>query len=402
MASIKVVLMKQKIQANGESPIMLRIIKERKVSYKSLGVTCKAEYWDEKKSLPNKKHPNRVELETLISKKIADAQKLILSSEIGDKKYSAKEIIDKTKKASSKVTVFNYFDETIARFLKANKIGNADTYKDTKRVLSKFRAKKDLTFSEMEPSLLNKLEESLLGGGLSESSISVYMRTLRALFNRAIVEGIAQKDDYPFDVYKVSKLNTKSSKRAIDKDLMIKIIKLDLEKETRLWHSRNYFVFSYYNMGLNLIDLAHLKTNCIVNGRLRYNRQKTGKEYNIKILPPAQEIIDQYLKSRSSDYIFPILNDKVHKSPQQIKYRVKKIRSQVNNDLKVIAKRCEIDVNLTTYVARHSWATILKKSGVSTSVISEAMGHDSEKTTQIYLDSFENSQLDEANEQLLK
>ena len=128
---------------------------------------------------------------------------------------------------------------------------------------------------------------------------------------------------------------------------------------------------------------------------------KTGKEYNIKILPPALEILNYYLKNQSSDYIFPILSNLKHISAQQQKDRIKKVTKKINKDLKEIATLCDIGINLTTYVARHSWATILKKSGVSTSIISEAMKHDTEKTTQIYLDSFENDIIDEANMRLL-
>jgi integrase len=148
---------------------------------------------------------------------------------------------------------------------------------------------------------------------------------------------------------------------------------------------------------------------CIVNcrlhenGRLKYIRAKTGKHYNIKILAPALEILNWYLEHYpESEYIFPILDQSKHKTATQKDNRITKISKEVNKDLKEIALKAEIDFNITFYVARHSWATILKRSGVSTSVISEAMKHDTERTTQIYLDSFENDILDEANENLLK
>lgn len=401
MASVEVVLYKQKTLSNGEHPLMLRIIKDRKSSYRSIGHSCKNEWWDEKNNRPHKKHPHKLELEILIQNKKTEAKKLILDSEIEEKEYSSHEVVQQTKKGVNKVSIFKFYDEVIERFKKANKVGNAAVYRDSKKALTKFRKDRDLFFPELTPVMLNKMEEYLLGQNVSENSISVYIRTLRSLYNKAIIEGKAKKDNYPFDVYKISKLNTKTKKRAITKDLMQKIIDLKLDVGTMIWHSKNYFLFSYYNMGINLVDIAHLKKDNIENGRLKFNRIKTGKEYNIKLLKPALEILNYYLENQISEYIFPILNDKVHISPMQIRYRTKKVTKQVNKDLGDIALACDIDVKLTTYVARHSWATILKKSGVSTSVISEAMKHDTEKTTQIYLDSFENNIIDDANEKIL-
>ncbi|ABG58733.1 site-specific integrase [Cytophaga hutchinsonii] len=401
MASVKVFLAKNKQLKNGEYPVWIRIIIDRKTKYSSLGISTKLEWWDENKCIPNKKNPNKFELETLISKKIAEVKKAIMESEIENKSYSADEIIATTKKSKNKITVLKFYDEVIERFKKANKIGNAAVYRDSRKALFKFRKGKDLFFHELDPGMLNKLEEYLLGNDVSENSISVYIRTLRSLYNKAIIEGYVKKDCYPFDVYKISKLDTKTKKRAITKDLMQRIIDLKIDEDTNEWHSKNYFLFSYYNMGMNISDIAILKNANIENGRLKFKRMKTGKEYNIKLLKPAIEILNYYLEHQLSKYIFPILNDKVHINQNQIHNRIKKVTKQINSGLKVIAKSCDIDVKLTTYVARHSWATILKKSGVSTSVISEAMKHDTEKTTQIYLDSFENDIIDDANEKIL-
>ena len=402
MASVKVILFKNKILNNGEHPLWLRIIKDRKASYKSLGYSCKADLWDEKNNKPGKKHPNRYELEILINKKIEEANKLLIDSELDNKDYSASEIVDKTKKNTKSISVFQYFELVISRMKEAHRIGNARAIQDALSALKRFREKKDLSFANFDVNLLNRFEEFLLGNGVTEISISAYMRSVRSTYNRAIQEGYAKKDNYPFQQYKISRLNTKTKKRAINKDQIKQIINLELEKESRLWHSKNYFLFSYYNMGINLIDMGYLKRSSLENGRLKYNRQKTGKEYNVKMLAPAQEILNYYLENQISEYIFPIFNSNKHITPQQRKDRIQKVIRKINQDLKEIASLCKIEVKLTTYVARHSWATILKRNGVSTSVISEAMKHDSEKTTQVYLDSFENDILDEANERLLE
>jgi site-specific recombinase XerD len=390
MASIKVFLAINKQLKSGEYPIWIRIIIDRKVRYSSIGLSTKLEWWDEKKCIPNKKNPNRLELDTLLSKKIADAKKAIMDAEIDRKDYTAEEIMEITKKPKNATTVLRFYDEIIDRLKRANKIGNAAAYRDSKNALIKFTQGKDLSFVKIDTTFLNKFEEFLLGKNVSENSISVYFRTLRSLFNKAIQEKLIKIEKYPFNVYKISKLSVKTKKRAISMESIQKISNLDFEIDSLDWHSKNYFLFSFYTMGTNIED-----------GRLKYKRMKTGNEYNIKLLAPALEILDYYLKHQKSNYIFPMLNNTIHISPTQIHNRVKKVTKQINASLKSIGVLCEIEIKLTTYVARHSFATVLKRNGVSTSIISEAMKHDTEKTTQIYLDSFENSVIDDANETLL-
>jgi integrase len=231
------------------------------------------------------------------------------------------------------------------------------------------------------------------------------MRTLRAIVNLAIKEEHCNQSDYAFNTYKISKLNTDTQKRAINKEEMLKIINFDTEINSSEWHSKNYFIFSFYNIGMNFRDLAQLKWSNILYNRIMYKRSKTGKNFDIKIQPRTQVILDLYSKGNenSDDYIFPILNPEIHKTPQSKVDRIKKINKRVNKDLKEIAKSVGIKAthSITHYVARHSWASIQKQNGVGTSIISESMGHDSEKTTSIYLQSFVNDVLDEANENLI-
>lgn len=227
------------------------------------------------------------------------------------------------------------------------------------------------------------------------------MRTIRSIYNKAIAEGHAREAEYPFKTYKLTKLNTKTKKRALTKDQVKKIADHKLEIGSKLWMARSIFLFSYYCRGINFIDMAQLKWGNIQDGRLHYTRAKTGHQFNIALLPPALEILDYYRKNQDgSGFIFPILGA-YHDTEQKVKNRVKKIMKEVNSNLRTVASKVEIDFNVTTYVARHSYATVLKRQNVSTSQISEALGHSSEKITQVYLDSFENTVLDEADKFLL-
>lgn len=209
--------------------------------------------------------------------------------------------------------------------------------------------------------------------------------------------------DYPFDSFKVSKFSAKTKKRAITKDDIKKIMRLNLDHKCFLMQlSRDIFVFSYLHGGINLTDIANLKYNNIQSNRIEYVRQKTGQDIAIPLFGVGEEIINKYrLVEPNSAYIFPILNDKTHKSAQQKYNRIHKYTGHINKYLKTIGELAKIDTTLTTYVARHTYATVLKRSGVNTSIISESLGHSSEKITQIYLDSFENSQIDEAMKNLL-
>ena len=148
--------------------------------------------------------------------------------------------------------------------------------------------------------------------------------------------------------------------------------------------------------------MANLTLSNIVEGRLIYIRQKTGKKINIPLNIEANNIIEKHVESDStSGYIFPILNVKLHKTEMQKYNRRKKVLLKVNKALKEISIITGINANLTTYVARHSYATVLKNSGVNIALIGETLGHSDLKTTQIYLDSFENSQIDAAMANLL-
>ncbi|QQS51444.1 MAG: site-specific integrase [Bacteroidota bacterium] len=404
MASVKVMLLSWKKLNNGENPIALRIIKDRKRKLISIGHSCSEELWDDnnKDNKVKKEHPNSKRINLLIRSKINDAERLILQYEEEKRDYTLEEIARILTNRKTTITVLKFHDELIERFNKTNKLGNARVYNDSKRSLKKFNNDKDFYFSDITYSFLKRYERYFREHEAKETAISYYMRTLRAVYNTALKEGYCKKENYPFIEYKISDLNTKTAKRALSKDIIQKIAALKLTEEKYI-HARNYFLFSYYNMGLNFTDLARLKWSNIVDGRLQYQRAKTAKIYGIKILEPALKVLDYYKEKYyqgNNGYIFPILSED-HKTETSIRNRIHKIIGQVNKNLKELPGLNEPNLNLTTYVARHSWATIMKKSGVSTSIISADLGHDSERTTQVYLDSFENEVLDEANKNIL-
>ena len=235
-----------------------------------------------------------------------------------------------------------------------------------------------------------------------ETTISLQFRTLRSAYNKAIQAKCARKSDYPFDDYKINKFDTSTQKRAIAKTEVLKFTQEvpDLGKRQYVQLSKDIFVFSYLCGGINFTDIANLTKANIIEGRLHYIRQKTGKKIKIGIPDEAMKIIEKYAPE-SKGYLFPILDKKIHKTPLQKQNRIHKILAKVNKNLKLLAAELGVEANVTTYVARHSFASVLKKSGVSISLICEALGHSDLATTQIYLDSFDNEQIDEAMKNLL-
>ena len=392
-ASIKATLFIHKTLKNGQHPIILQIIKDRKVRKISIGYSAKKDEWDFSENKPSKKHPLRKELEAVISMKMATLSKQVLALELQADNYSAETVVKKVKRKKASNSVNGYFEEVIKGLKKNNKIGNADIYQTCKNVIFTYTGNKELAFFEVDYTFLKKLESSWREKGWKESSISAYMRTFRALFNRAIKEEIIEQTVYPFKTYKIGKLNTATQKRALNRKQITTIEKLKLPINSAIWHAQNIFLFSYYSMGTNFVDMANLTKEKISKDQLQYTRTKTHKLYNTPLHPKAKEILNYYIKVQTDKYIFPIFSEKAHITAQQKANRLHKVLQRVNKDLKTIAEKCKISETLTTYVARHSAATILKREGISTSKIKDLLGHETEEITQVYLDSFENSEL---------
>lgn len=401
---VAVVLYKSKTLSNGEHPLMLRVTKDGKRSYLSIEKSLLPKYWDAKEKKVTSKHPNYELINSIISKKIAEYEEVRLSLKNEKKDFTSTSLIRRVEKPLKKSTVLSYYDEVIERLQFEHKIGNANVYKDAQRAIKNFTGKTDLTFSEIDYSFLIRFQSSLRQKGLKDNSISAYLRNLRALFNKAIKENRAKIEHYPFREFKISELSKETRKRAIEKEDIKKIEELDVEEGTSLFNAKLLFLFTYYGKGINFTDIAKLRWKDIVNDRVYYTRSKTGKMIDFNLLEPNKKIIEYYRPktfNTSSDYIFPILDKQIHKTPQQIDNRIHKVITKINKDLKEIGKKIDLEFPLTTYVARHTFANVLKNSDVSTAIISEAMGHNSEAVTRTYLKNFQNDKVDDAMDNLL-
>lgn len=395
--TVNVVYYKSKTLSNGEHPLMICISKESKRKYLSIGVSILPQHWDIEKNRPKRNCPNRDLIQKLINEKVNLYTEHILDLKATNREFTIANLIDKVNGVSNKCTVGELFEIHIKQLTLEGRLKYASTFKELKNSLLEFNFHLDILFSGIDATWLKHYETWLKNKGLAPNSIGVRFRTLRAIYNRAIEENIVKQEYYPFRAYKVSKLHEETIKRAITKSDLKNIIDYKTD-DSSIKLAIDMFYFSYLCAGVNFTDIAYLTRDNLIDNRLVYSRKKTKKLIKIPLQNEALKIIDKYHQTDS--YLFPILSE-FHKTDLQKMNKIKKALKGVNKVLKAIGEELNLPIKLTSYVARHSFATVLKRSGVSTSIISESLGHSNEKVTQIYLDSFENSQIDEAMKNLL-
>lgn len=397
--TVKVVCYKSKILSNNESPLMLRVTKDRKPKYVSLGISVNPVHWDFSKNQPKTECPNREYIEILIADKIKEYSAKIIELKATNQEFTSTSLVEKISvKHTNRKTAAGVFQEYMTSLIKSGRKSYALSIKQLYNSLLEFNHNLDFYFSVMDVAWLKRYELFLREKQLAENTIGIRFRTLRAIYNIAIEEDAVSSDCYPFKKFKVSRLHQDTVKRALTK--------VDIERVLQFQSSNRYmrfpidiFAFTYYCGGINFKDIAHLTKANLIDGRLIYKRQKTKKLIKIPLQPQALALIKKY-HDAESPYLFPILSP-LHITDEQKANRIHKVITKVNDRLKQIGKTLNLPITLTTYVARHSQATVMKKAGVSTAVIREIMGHSSERVTQIYLDSFDNEQINEAMKNLL-
>lgn len=305
---------------------------------------------------------------------------------------SLKEIKERINPKNKKLKVLGLAKERIDELKASKHFGNARVYETMMRSLETFLKGVDIVFARINYEFLKNYETWYLSrDNNSYNGLAVNLRTLRALFNHTIKKKLISKDLYPFTEYKIKEEDTR--KRAITLEALTQF--LDYEPESQaLITAQNLFKISFMLMGASFVDLAFLKLKNIRHGRIEFKRRKTGALYSIVVFPQLDEILATYMKGKGvEDYIFDIVRSQdPEKQLAEIKNKLKKY----NEALKEVAKLSGISgEDMTSYVSRHTYATVSKKLGVPTSVIKEELGHTTEETTQIYLDSFGNEVIDE-------
>lgn len=384
---------------------MLRITQNRKSSYKSLNVSILAKHWDFEREEPKPNCPNKELINKIILKTRLEFQEKLLVKKANEEEFTASSLINEQKEEIKAQTVEEFYLSLIADLKEKGQVGTSYAYLNSYRMLKNFNKGKkfNYTFSHINVNFCRKFEEWLRARGNKDITISYQFRTLRTTFNRAIEAKVVSRDKNPFVEFKLSHLNTKTMKRALSKKDILRIMQADCSdcKPIRQL-AQDLFAFSYLCGGISFVDIANLTPRNIIDNRLIYQRQKTHGGINLQLSAAAKKLIAKYADyQRGADYLFSILHHKRHITPMQKTNRVHKICYQVNKELRALGKELRISAEVTTYVARHSFATVLKKSGVNIGIISQALGHQDIKTTQIYLSKFDNEQVDDAMKNLL-
>lgn len=404
-ATISVICYKSKTLANGEHPLMLRIAQNGKSTYKSLKISVAAKHWDFERNVPKPNNPNKDLIQKIILKTKLDYQQKILEKKANSEEFTASSLINEQKEEIKAKTVEEFYLSLIEDLKQKGRIGNSYAYLNSYNTLRNFNKGKKLnyTFSHIDVPFCKKFEDWMRSKGNKDTTLSYQFRTLRATYNKAIEAKIVAREKNPFIEYKLSHFNTKTIKRALSKNDILKIINADCTSQSKLRQlTHDLFSFSYLCGGISFVDIANLTRQNIIEDRLIYQRQKTHGNINLLLSKEASTIIAKYSTyQQEAEYLFPILHCKRHITPMQKNNRVHKICHQVNTELRKFAQELGITAEVTTYVARHSFATILKKSGVNIGIISQALGHQDIKTTQIYLSKFDNEQVDDAMKNLL-
>lgn len=383
-------------------PIILRLTHFRKTTSISLGHSVQKEFWDDKNEKIKRafKGTNSVsKLNNQFLKEKARAVDIIdaLNEKEELDHLSIVQLKSKIVKITSYESFFVYGKMLVDEMKAADRFGNANTYYAVIKVLEKFTNGNDLKFNEINYDFLNKFERWHYSRGNSVNSLSTYMRTIKAIINVAIRSDVLSKDAYPFTNYKIRTAPTE--KRALDINSLKSIMLLDLEESDNLFHYRNYFLASYMLYGISYMDLAFLTTENIIDNRIKFQRKKTAKPYDIGITEQLGKILSFYLKDKSStDFIFPIIK----RDTFELQYKdVLWARKRYNKGLKQIAIKCKINQRLSSYVSRHSFATQAMLQDVPLQAISAMLGHNRLSTTQIYLKTLPNEILDNYNRNLV-
>ena len=397
ITSVKLMLNKSRILNNGSYPLVFQVIHNRRKKLLYTGYRMKEEVFDESEG----KIMNGVGstfTATEVVKMNRELRKMrnqidirIRQLERTREEFAVEVILTQNAFGTGKSQFYllRYINAQIERKQELKKVGMAAAYKSTRSSLAKFIGRPDVRMSEVDLAFVRRYEDFLYSNGASGNTVSYYLRNLRSLYNQAVTDGYHPRGEYPFA--KAQTRPAKTVKRALSRTDMQNLADLNLENEPELEFTRDLYLFSFYAQGMAFVDIVLLKKTDICNGVLTYSRHKSKQLIRIVVTPQMQGVIDKY--NTENEYLFPIISGEYASGYQ--KYRL--ALGRINRHLKKIAVVADIKVPLTTYTARHTWATLARDYGAPISVISAGLGHTSEEMTRVYLKDFDVSMLNQVN-----
>ena len=392
---------------NNQGSICLRLIHNRRVKSITTPFKLLKEEWNSKNQqiihssleLARSRYLRQVEEKLNEQTQALEAIIAILDNQ---GRYTVDDVLDAYRIQNNSESLEVYTHKLSNNLIRLGQERTARAYRSATESLLTFNKNRGLPLRHINSCLIREYEKYLKETGKSPNTISFYMRNIRAIYNKAINDKIIHaKNENPFS--KVFTGINKTRKRALSIEEIIAIEKADLLKikDKREYESllqcKNIFLFCFYARGMSFVDMAYLRKENLKKGIIRYYRRKTGKLIELKLSPALKQLMDYFeSETKYSEYLFPIITDKSKNKRLQYENGL----GRQNKDLKRLATIAGIDKHISTHVSRHSWATIAKHEKLPLSLISEGLGHSDEKTTYIYLASFERSYLDEANEHI--
>lgn len=363
--------------------IFLAVSHKRKIRYLNSGIKVMASQFHDGKVI---NHPAYKELNLTLQSMIQNLHSFIYINSLFD--LYPQEILDRYNISQDNTTSFIIYTRLIAdTMIRSGKYSTGTSLHTMLKALEKINVR-IVSFSDITVQKLTDISQKWAEKGLKENSQGIYFRNIRLVYNRAIDEGMARLEDYPFRRFRIPR------KKAAKRNMLIpdlrKMISIALTPGKE--YVRDMFLLSLYMVGINYKDMLTAGKNQLVNDRFVYNRAKTGRLITIKLEPEALKIISKY---KGEKLMLNIL-EKMEISSQRKQPAFMDIIQRSNRQLKDIAKMCGIIVPVSTYYARHTWATIAAQKGISRDVIGLALGHSSESVTESYIE-WDYRLIDQAN-----
>ncbi|NVJ85792.1 MAG: site-specific integrase [Algoriphagus sp.] len=302
------------------------------------------------------------------------------------------------RKSADEITVEEFWKENIDQLIKSGRGGSARTYKNTLNVFSKIINLK-CSFRAIGLRDLQSVEKELRIRGNKYNSIAVYMRTFRAICNRAIQYNLVDYEWYPFRKYKIKK--EKTVPRVLSLEEIKTYFQTKINKDDPLFKAWNVGKLLFMLRGINLRDLLYLTEDNLRAGRIIYKRGKTGKMYSIILSPEIEKCLKLFQNDRKT--LMGIMLDEYLENPTKSLHSRAQITKRLNTKLKLLGERMGFQERLTTYVFRYTYANVARKLGYSKDLIAEALGHEyGNSVTGIYLELFDQETLDKMADHILQ
>ncbi|MBD8347752.1 site-specific integrase [Dysgonomonas sp. HGC4] len=423
MATLKFILRKSSCGDCRKGSLCLRLIHGRKVKVITSSLRLHSNEWDgvsQNVILPKEDSPRYHYLskaaDSLSSYREQFDETAGRLEEAG--RYTLEDLLCSYRCRHSLANLYGFAEQQARQLLRAGQERTARAYRTVSRGLIRFNKGHDIALSHINACIMKEFETYLKERGKAMNTISYYMRVLRAIYWKAVREklidargenpfggvftGFQQTRKRALTIESLRELNNLDFSALLEQQALRPVDTRELLEESppldsRLYTSWRYFFFCFHARGMSFVDMAYLRKENIRQGVISYYRKKTGQKIEVTLTPLLQRIIDSFSSEvRNSPYLFPVIRD-----------ADKSARLQYENGLRLQNKRLKrlsalagIEGKLSTHVSRHSWATIGKKQNLPLWVISEGLGHSSEKMTYTYLASFDRSTLDQANEQI--